>query len=68
MGKAFQKKLPQIDKNAGSVSLLSKANEENVDTITKPSAKKYAVVGAALGVLVGMILSFSVTSVRHFTK
>lgn len=68
MGKAFQKKLPQIDKNAGSVSLLSKANEENVDTITKPSAKKYAVVGAALGVLVGMILSFSATSVRHFTK
>ena len=48
--------------------MLSKANEENVDTITKPSAKKYAVVGAALGVLVGMILSFSVTSVRHFTK
>lgn len=66
--KAFQKQLPTIDKNAGQVVLLSEANKEDVDTKTKPSAKKYAVAGAALGVLIGMIFSFSYTSIKHLAK
>ena len=55
-------KLPEIDKRAGNVQLLAKSTINSVDSITKPSFKKYVAVGSALGILIGMVIAFSVTT------
>lgn len=65
VAKATQVKLPKYSPNNSQVKILTKANMENVNSKTTPSTKKYAVLGAALGLLVGMILSFSVTTWRN---
>lgn len=61
---SFKQELPRVNGEAGHVHLLSKANKKDARSTTRPSTKKYLVVGTAFGLLLGMILSFSVTTVR----
>lgn len=65
VAKAAQTQLPKYSPNHSQVKILTRANSNNVDSNTTPSTKKYAVLGAALGLLVGMILSFSVTTWKN---
>ena len=62
VSKSMKDKLPEIDKRAGNVQLLAKSTINSVDSITKPSFKKYVAVGSALGILIGMVIAFSVTT------
>lgn len=58
----------QIEKYSplsSNARVLSTANKKTVTSKTHPSAKKYAVLGAALGILIGMIVSFSLTTWKH---
>ena len=64
--KAFKTELPKIDAQAGKVHLLSKATEESVISNTRPSAKKYTVLGIGLGILLGMVLSVLLTTWKSF--
>lgn len=65
VAKAAQTQLPKYSPNHSQVKILTRANSNNVDSKTTPSTKKYTVLGAALGLLVGMILSFSVTTWKN---
>lgn len=65
VAKAAQVQLPKYSPNNSHVQILTRANKENVTSRTTPSTKKYAVLGAALGLLIGMILSFSVTTWKN---
>ena len=65
VAKATQTQLPKYSPNNSRVQILTRANKDNVDSKTTPSTKKYVVLGAALGLLVGMILSFSVTTWKN---
>ena len=56
VAEAAQTQLPKY------VRILTRATQDNVSAKTTPSVKKYVVLGAALGLLVGMILSFSITT------
>lgn len=60
--KAVQKELPKMSPNVGEVKPLARAHVKDADSITTPSTKKYVVLGAALGILVGMMVSFAVTT------
>lgn len=62
VSKSMKDKLPEIDERAGNVQLLAKSTVSSVDSITKPSFKKYVAVGSALGILIGMVIAFSVTT------
>lgn len=46
----------------GKLSLFAKATESQAQSITSPSIKKYVLLGAAIGFLIGMIIAFSVTT------
>lgn len=56
------KKIPQKVPSAGKISLFSKATADDAQSNTSPSTKKLAIKGAAVGFLVGIIISFSVTT------
>lgn len=60
--KAIHQKLPKMSPNVGEVKPLAKARVRDAGSITTPSTKKYVVLGAAIGILVGMIVSFAVTT------
>ena len=62
---AAQKELPKLQHGMGSIKVLSKASEENATSSTHGSVKKYALVGAALGLIVGMVCSFVLATWRH---
>lgn len=64
--KALKVELPKIQSGAGKVTLLAKANKQNATSETKPHAKKYALAGAILGGLIGLIASFGVITVKSF--
>lgn len=57
--------LPKYSQNNSIVKVLTRANKKNVNSNTTPSVKKYIVMGASLGLLVGMIFSFSITTWKH---
>lgn len=63
---SFKNELPKIDAQAGKVHLLSRAERNNVDSVTKPSIKKYTILGVGLGILFGMVLSILLTTWRKF--
>lgn len=65
VAKAARTQLPKYSPNHSQVKILTRANSDNVDSKTTPSVKKYTVLGAALGLLIGMILSFSVTTWKN---
>ncbi|MDF9444972.1 chain-length determining protein [Limosilactobacillus mucosae] len=58
VAEGLKEKLPKIQPGSGSVKLMAKANQGDVKSMTTPHTKKYAVVGLALGGLLGMIISF----------
>ncbi|WP_242364368.1 capsular biosynthesis protein [Limosilactobacillus antri] len=64
--KAVKNEFPKMDPGVGSIRILGKAREKNTESTTRPSIKKYVVLGTALGLLLGMIISFSITSWKHF--
>lgn len=62
------KKIPQKVPSAGKISLFSKATADEAQSKTSPSTKKLALMGAAVGFLVGIIISFSVTTWTKLIK
>ena len=67
ISKAAQKELPKIKPGIGNVRTLSFAKKNDATSKTSPSIKIYLVLGAALGLLVGMIVSFSLTTLKNFS-
>lgn len=59
---AICKEIAKNNPQMGEVQILSKARNVNVVSKTTPSLKKYIVLGGALGLLVGMIITLSVVS------
>ncbi|MCD7124495.1 capsular biosynthesis protein [Limosilactobacillus caviae] len=57
--------LPKYSQNNNTVKVLTRANKKNINSNTTPSVKKYIVMGASLGLLVGLIFSFSITTWKH---
>lgn len=65
---AVQKELPRLKAGVGTVTTLAKATANDVTSETTPKAKKYAVVGAALGGLVGIVISFGGIAIKDFLR
>lgn len=59
---AARKEIPKSIPNAGEIRLLGKAKKDNVGSITTPSIKKYIILGTSIGLLIGMLISFAVTT------
>lgn len=57
--------IKRIVPSAGTVRLFAKAKTADAESHTSPSSKKYALLGAAVGLLIGMVISFSVTTWKH---
>lgn len=58
----------QIEKSvpsAGQVRLFAKATAGDAQSSSSPSIKKYTLLGAAIGFLLGMVVSFSITTWKH---
>ena len=64
--KAFKDEFKSMNPSSAEVKLLAPAKKQDATSKTSPSAKKYAVLGAALGVLVGMLIAFGWTSYKKF--
>lgn len=60
--KAATEKIPQKVPNSGKVSQFSKATSSDSQSKTTPSTKKLALLGSAVGFLLGMVVSFSITT------
>lgn len=65
VAKASQKELPKMQRGTGEVYVYPQANRKNVTSQTHGSVKKWTLVGGALGIVVGMLLSFMITTWRH---
>lgn len=63
--KASAKQIPTKVPYAGKISLFAKAKQSEAQSRTFPSIKKFAVLGAAVGFLIGMIIAFSITTWIH---
>lgn len=66
--RAMQQKLPKLQPGSGKVTMLQKATVSDASSSTHPSTKKYAVVGIALGGLLGLIISFIGVTIKNFIK
>lgn len=55
---AIKEELPALINNTGTIKLLSPAIKSDLKSTTGPSAKKYAVLGVAAGLFVGLIVVF----------
>lgn len=60
--RAIKKELPKIVPDVGNVNLLSKAKQSEATLKPGPSLKKYLILGIALGTLIGMVISFCLTT------
>lgn len=56
---SYKQLAPQVVENQIDVKVLSTAKQNVVSSTTSPSVKKYVLVGAAIGVLLGMVLVFA---------
>ncbi|MEK1369833.1 lipopolysaccharide biosynthesis protein [Limosilactobacillus fermentum] len=65
---ATKQELPKIKAGIGQIQPLSKAYASDVKSQTSPSAKKYAILGFALGALAGMVIAFVRTTFKHLVK
>lgn len=63
--KAAAVEIPQKVPSAGKVSLFAKVSAADTTSKTSPSTKKIALLGAAVGLLLGMVVSFSITTWKH---
>ncbi|EEU30552.1 chain length determinant protein [Limosilactobacillus coleohominis 101-4-CHN] len=68
VGKAMKYELHGLQPGSGDVTLLASPTYKDVDSETTPHAKKYAVVGIAIGGLFGIIVSFSCISIENYLK
>lgn len=59
------KEIKIMTPSAGTVKLFSKARVADTTSRTTPSTKKYALLGAAVGLLIGMVVAFSITTWKH---
>lgn len=59
---SFAKQLPKLKDDVGTIKKLSPVTNVNVSASTGPSIKKYVVLGFAVGVLIGMVIAFSITT------
>ena len=66
--RAFKHEFKYMNPTKVEVKQLSPAKLSNVTSKTSPSLKKYVVLGAALGILVGMLIAFGITSYQKMTK
>jgi capsular polysaccharide biosynthesis protein len=58
-------KISQKVPSAGKVSLFAKVSAGDTTSKTSPSTKKMTLLGAAVGLLLGMVVSFSITTWKH---
>lgn len=58
----FGKELPKLTDDPGDVTTLAKATKSTTTSVTTPSIKKYAVLGFALGLIIGIAFAFSITT------
>lgn len=47
---------------SGSIKSVSNSSKSDAKSITSPSRKKYTILGLAVGFLIGMVISFSITT------
>lgn len=66
--KASAKEIPQKVASAGKVSLFAKATAADAESNTSPSTKKLTLLGAAVGFLLGLVISFSATTWVYLIK
>ncbi|MBD5805688.1 YveK family protein [Limosilactobacillus walteri] len=66
--KASANKIPQKVTSTGKISLFSKATADEAKSSTSPSTKKLTLLGAAIGFLLGLVLSFSATTWVYLIK
>lgn len=59
---AAAKQIPKKVPSAGKVSLFAKESADDAQGITTPSIKKFMLIGAAVGFLLGMVIAFSITT------
>ncbi|MBF0601160.1 YveK family protein [Limosilactobacillus oris] len=59
---AAEQQIPKKVPSAGKISLFAKATADDAQSITIPSIKKFTLIGAAVGFLLGMVIAFSVTT------
>lgn len=59
---AAAKQIPKKVPSTGKISLFAKATADDAKSITTPSIKKFTLIGAAVGFLLGMVVAFSVTT------
>lgn len=64
--RAMKAELPRLQPGSGRVTLLEKATTKGVNSESSPSIKKHAVVGLALGALLGLIIDFVVVTIKNF--
>lgn len=57
--------LPKIQPGLGKIYTYSKVSIKDVQSQKTGSVKKYTLVGVALGVLVGMLISFTISTKKH---
>lgn len=65
VAEAAKIELPKMQRGIGEVHVYSKANQKNVAVVTHSSVKKYTLVGIALGIIAGMVISFSRVSFKY---
>lgn len=59
---AAEQQIPKKVPSARKISLFAKATADDAQSITIPSIKKFTLIGAAVGFLLGMVIAFSVTT------
>lgn len=59
---AAKEELPQMASSISEVRLFSAAKVSEATSKTTPSLKKRALLGVAIGLLIGMLVSFSITT------
>lgn len=59
---AAAKQIPKKVPSAKKISLFAKETASDAQSITAPSVKKFALMGAAVGFLLGMVIAFSITT------
>ena len=59
---AAAKQIPNKVPSARKVSLFAKETANDAQSVTTPSVKKFILIGAAVGFLLGMVLAFSFTT------
>ena len=57
--------IPKIQPGSGNIYLYPKATTKNVNVENHSKVKKYTILGAALGALLGMVIAFIITNLKH---